>query len=82
MRVVGVAASLVLAVLGAFVGYLGWLALMWLFATVCQGAMNIFFCAGMGGPNMFDLLTLPFLVIGGAVLGWGLGASLTEREDQ
>lgn len=66
----------VLAVVGAGVGYLGWMGLMWVFATLCRGLGNWLFCAGLGGPNILDLLTLPVLVVGGAVGGWRLGSSI------
>lgn len=78
MRVV---AGTIGAVVGAAAGYVGWLALMWIFATVCDGILNWLACGGMGGPNMLDLLTLPIAVIGLGVVGYQTGAGIVSRTE-
>lgn len=76
MRVI---AGTVGAAIGAGLGYVAWLVLMWLYATVCSGILNWLACGGMGGPNLFDLLMLPIAVIGLAVLGYQTAADLATR---
>lgn len=76
MRVV---AGTVGAVVGAGLGYVAWLVLMWLYATVCDGILNWLACGGMGGPNVLDLLMLPIAVIGLAVLGYQTAADMATR---
>jgi hypothetical protein len=71
-------AGAVAAVVGAAIGYVGWLALMWVFATVCGGMLGFAFCGPAGGPNMLDLLTLPVLVIGGGLVAYGLASGAVQ----
>lgn len=58
------------AVLGAVLGLGAWALLMRVFAAVCRGVGDFLLCAGMGGPSLFDLLTLPVAVIGAGYMGW------------
>lgn len=69
------ALAIVAGIGGAVAGYIGWILLMNLFAFVCRGWANALFCAGLGGPDLLDLITLPVMTLG---VAWAAFTAVRE----